>query len=164
MSTVIITKLEPFYQLFLKNHFKSNRLNFEFPRDHDLNTLLSFCKKPTPPGRKTDDFGDETFEIEFPLQPYDEKVNYYLPEKALILFQQRVIDLYQLEFHSDMCKLHSDGYLKNDAIIMLIYKYGLPDDEKTIERMKKDFYRWRQRKYNKKRSKKKQKKSTAEAA
>jgi hypothetical protein len=155
-TTVVTTQLDVFYQVFLRSFFDCNKVFFEFPRDHDLEMLISSTMR----GSDSDapDFGKESFEIEVPVQYYKEKSDVYiLPPTALKLFIKRVKAFYWMEFHSEMTDLTNKGYENLDAVDFFRLKYRLPDDEKTIARLIKHFYRFRKKKYNLRYEKKKKK-------
>lgn len=145
MSTTSISiNLDPFYQIFLYSFFnRAKGATFYFPKKHDLELYLSFNIKEAEGAIST--IGN--FKVEIPIGSYQEISKSFIPLKIQQIFETRVRDFFLLEFHSVMSKLDRMGIRQDDSIYSFIEKYNLPDDEKTFERLKKDFYRWRNKKY-----------------
>lgn len=152
-------RLDPFYQEFLRAQFNQWDPVFTFPRGHDLVIRLEryLTQPPNDFKVKQNPFGDETFRIEIPFMELKNPAYYfYLSDRKMKLFQQRVRDFFREIFHEEIRKYRSKNFNKNEAIICFMEDFQI--SERYEDRLIKAYNRYidleRHRRFRRRKSQK----------
>jgi len=112
-------RLDPFYQEFLRGHFKQRDPVFIFPKGHDLLIRLERYLTRPPEGFVPRDFGDHTFRIEIPFMDH-KNANYYffMSEAKNKLYGTRIREYFKDIFHEEAGRSRRKFRLtKQEAIV-----------------------------------------------
>lgn len=135
------TKLDPFYQMFLRNQFQEFEPVFKFPKATDLQRRLEvFLQKP-PKDYRPQDYGEWTFKIMIPRMEHKNADTYnYLSKQMQKLFEDRVRSYFRDLMHNHISRLRRAGFNRKEIIIAFMEDYNI--DMKYYDRIEKDHKRY----------------------
>jgi hypothetical protein len=157
-SDVIIKMKCPAYLIhFLEKLYGD--MPIVFPRNDDLSNTLDHLLDRPPKDYQEDSNYDGMLLIQLNyFEDKDVRKNWYLPERSQIYFIQRVNRYFKLKFRDDVNKSRLYGYERKQSIEIFIDKFELNDDCGIYDLLEKDYRRYYEFKYGKRRRKNKTKK------
>ncbi len=145
-STITVKiKLDPFYQEFLRKHFKKQTTNyFMFDKSSDLSIAFQALLIKPPSDYEPFDYGEESFEIEIPYNEHKDPYSYnYISKKANTILNSKIEAYFNSIFHEEVNKLRKPPYdfTIQNAIYVFMTNYDL--SPKYFDRLEKNHKRYR---------------------
>jgi hypothetical protein len=138
------TRLDPFFQQFLKSHFNSPGHPFAFPRGADLAKRLVLLLRTRPEDCPEPGEDSWAFHILLPNTPHKDPFYYnYLSGTGQKAFASQVKSYFDMVFHERMGKLRQAGFEKKTCVEIFLDEHELPID--GFDRLIKDANRWNNR-------------------
>jgi hypothetical protein len=159
MPSDVIIKIEcPLYlRKFLEKLY--GEMPIVFPRNDDLSITLDHLLDRPPKDYNEDSNYEGMLLIQLNFfEDKDVRKNWYLPEKSKRLFIQRINRYFKLKFRDDVNKSRLCGFERKAAINIFIDKFELNDDKDIYDLLEKDYRRYYEFKYYRKKRKNKVKK------
>ena len=143
---ITTTKLDPFYQKFLKSHFDCSEIVFTFPKNHDLHLGLNLLLSTNPHDGAYPDYGKHTFRIDlYHIRTRDIRQYNYLSEKASAMFASKVRDFYSMIYHEFYSSLYR-SYNHKDIVYLWMECHNFT--ESAYDRIEREARRYRKRNYD----------------
>lgn len=136
-------KLDPFFQSFLRSHFKEYEQIFEFPKGHDLLIRLEYLlAKPPADYKPKPESGDSSmFRIAIPYMEHKNIDSYtYMSLNAQRLFVSRIREYYKIIIHEEISSARRKGFQKDEIVLKIMEDFNLTNF--NDDRIKRDYTRY----------------------
>lgn len=140
-NVITTTRLDFFYQQFLRSHFCNQNNPFQFPKGHFLNLALEYYLTKPPENYRRQDYGEETFIIEVPRMEFKNADYYnYLSERKQRLFADKVREFAVSIINERINKMKRKGFTKEDCIVVIMEDYDI--NPKYSDRIRRAYSRY----------------------
>jgi hypothetical protein len=151
-DVVIKMKCAPYLIHFLEKLYGD--MPIIFPRNDDLSATLDHLLDRPPKDYQEDSNYDGMLLIRLNyFEDKDVRKNWYLSDESKIHFIQRVKRYFKLRFRDDVNKSRICGYERKESINIFIDKFELNDDKEIYDLLDKDYRRYYEFRYRKRRRK-----------
>lgn len=134
-------ELKPFLKCFLQSVYSNDQI-ISFAQNDQLSALLTMILIKKPKNRNIEEPKGDYIEVYLPIRDHHKGSEYnYMTPSAIRRFQKRIELLFWVTFEEFIYESLRLQLGRTDAIALFIDKYGLPEDEKIKNKLRKAVYR-----------------------